>query len=105
MANSLHIALVNVHVQPDKIEDFRQASLLNASESRKEPGVVRFDVIQESEDPTRFVLIEVCRSVARAAAHRGTAHYLRWRDAVNPLMAETRTNKKYVNVSPDDAGW
>ena len=105
MANSLHIALVNVHVRPEHVEAFRQASLMNASESRKEPGVVRFDVIQEGEDPTRFVLIEVFRSVEAAAAHRETAHYLRWRDAVNPLMAENRTNKKYLNVSPDDAGW
>ena len=105
MANSLHIALVDVHVLPERIEDFREASLMNASESRKEAGVVRFDVIQESEDPSRFVLIEVFRSVAAAAAHRETAHYQRWRDAVYPMMAEPRTNRKYVNVSPADAGW
>jgi autoinducer 2-degrading protein len=105
MANSLHIALVNAHVRPDRVEDFRQATALNASESRKEPGVVRFDVVAESEDPTRFVLIEVFRTVAAAAAHRETPHYQRWRDAVAEMMAEPRTSKKYVNVSPDDAGW
>jgi autoinducer 2-degrading protein len=105
MPNSLHIALVNVHVRADAVEVFRAASLVNASESRKEPGVVRFDVIQEAEDPTRFVLIEVFRSVAAAAAHRETEHYLRWRDIVNPLMAEPRASKKYLNVSPDAAGW
>lgn len=105
MANSLHIALVNAHVRPEWVEDFREATLLNASESRKEAGVVRFDVVQETEDPTRFVLIEVFRSPAAAAAHRETAHYQRWRDAVAEMMAEPRTSKKYVNVSPDDAGW
>jgi (4S)-4-hydroxy-5-phosphonooxypentane-2,3-dione isomerase len=105
MANALHIALVNVHVRPEHIEGFREATLVNASESRQEPGVARFDVIQESEDPARFVLIEVFRSVAAAAAHRETPHYLRWREAVQPMMAEPRTSKKYLNVSPDDAGW
>jgi autoinducer 2-degrading protein len=105
MANTLHIALVQAHVRPERVEDFRQATTLNATESRKEAGVVRFDVVQESEDPTRFVLIEVFRSPAAAASHRETAHYLRWRDAVAEMMAEPRTNKKYVNVSPDDAGW
>ena len=105
MANTLHIALVNVQVRPEHVEAFQEASLVNASESRKEPGVVRFDVLQDFEDPARFMLIEVFRSVAAAAAHRETAHYQSWRDAVGPMMAETRTSRKYVNVSPDDAGW
>ena len=105
MANSLHIAIVHAHVRPERVEAFREASMLNASESRKEAGVLRFDLLQEAEDPTRFVFIEVFRSPAAAAAHRETAHYQRWRDTVNEMMAETRTNKKYVNVSPDDAGW
>jgi autoinducer 2-degrading protein len=105
MASSLHIALVNAHVRPERVEDFQEATRLNASESRKEAGVVRFDVVQELEDPSRFVLIEVFRSPAAAAAHRETAHYLRWRDAVAEMMAEPRASKKYLNVSPDDAGW
>jgi len=105
MANTLHIALVSAHVYPERVEDFRQATMLNASESRKEPGVVRFDVVQESEDPTRFVLSEVFRGAAGAAAHRETPHYQRWRDTVAEMMAEPRASKKYVNVSPDDAGW
>lgn len=105
MPNSLHIAVVHVHVRPERIEEFRVASLANASASRLEPGVVRFDVLQETEDPTRFVLVEVFRSPAAAAAHRETAHYHRWRDSVNDMMAEPRTNRKYVNVSPDDGAW
>lgn len=102
---SLHIALVNVQVRPDRVDAFREATLVNARESRKEPGCLRFDVIQEADDPTRFVLFEVFRDVAAAAAHRETAHYQAWRDGVNDLMAAPRTNKKYVNVSPDDSGW
>jgi autoinducer 2-degrading protein len=105
MSNSLHIALVQAHVRADGVEIFRAASEVNARESRREPGVIRFDVVQETEDPTRFVLIEVFRDPAAAASHRETAHYLHWRDIVGPLMAEPRTNKKYVNVTPEDAGW
>jgi quinol monooxygenase YgiN len=105
MPNSLHIALVHSHVRADRIDAFRAASEVNARESRREPGVVRFDVIQETEDPTRFVFVEVFRDPAAAASHRETAHYQTWRDAVAEMMAEPRTNKKYLNVSPDDAGW
>jgi quinol monooxygenase YgiN len=105
MPNSLHIALVQIHVRPERVDAFRDASLSNASESRREPGVLRFDLIQESDDPTRFVFIEVFRDLAAAAAHRETAHYQRWRDTVNEMMAEQRTNRKYLNVSPDDSGW
>jgi autoinducer 2-degrading protein len=105
MAHSLHIAIVHAHVRPERADDFRAASEINARESRREPGVVRFDVIQEIEDATRFVLLEVFRDPAAANSHRETAHYLRWRDTVAEMMAEPRTNKKYVNVSPEDAGW
>jgi quinol monooxygenase YgiN len=105
MTNSLYIALVQVHVVAGREEDFRAASLVNARESRHEPGVVRFDVIQDREDPTRFVLMEIFRDAAGAAAHRETPHYQAWRDAVAPMMAEPRTSRKYVNVSPDDAAW
>ena len=105
MSSSLIIVHVHAHVKPDAIEAFRAASIENARESRREPGVVRFDVLEDSADPTRFVLYEVFRDPAAAAAHRETPHYLRWRDAVAPLMAEPRTSKKYVNVSPDDASF
>jgi len=105
MANTLHIALVNAHVRPERVEDFRQATMVNAGESRKEPGVVRFDVVQESEDPTRFVLIEIFRSAAAPAAHRETAHYQRWRDAVAPMMASPRTSTKYASLCPEEPRW
>ncbi len=105
MPASLLIVHVHVHVKADAIEAFRVASLANAAGSRREPGVVRFDVLQDREDPTRFVLVEIYRGPDAAAAHKQTAHYAAWRDAVADLMAEQRRSSKYVNVSPDDAGF
>jgi len=96
---------VQVRVKPDAVEAFRAATLDNAAASRKEPGVVRFDVVQELGDPARFVLVEVYRGEAGSAAHKETAHYRSWRDAVAPLMAEPRSARKFVAVSPDAGGW
>jgi autoinducer 2-degrading protein len=106
MANSFHCLHVQVHVKADAIDAFRAATLANAEASVKEPGVVRFDVFQDREDPTRFVLAEVYRSLDAHAAHRTTAHYQAWRQAVDELMAEPRTVRKFVNTSPaDDGAW
>jgi (4S)-4-hydroxy-5-phosphonooxypentane-2,3-dione isomerase len=105
MAGSLIVVFVQAHIKPEAVEAFRAASLENARQSVEEPGVARFDVVQSTEDPTRFVLVEVYRSAEAPAAHKATAHYARWRDAVAPLMAEPRTSARYVNVFPDDAGW
>jgi autoinducer 2-degrading protein len=105
MAESLLIVHVHVHVKPDAVAAFKAASLENARASVREPGIARFDVVQSIEDPTRFVLVEVYRNAAAPAAHKETAHYQRWRDAVNDLMAEPRTSVKYVNTFPDDTGW
>ncbi len=105
MAGSLLIVHVHVHVKPDAVPAFIAASEANAAGSRKEPGVVRFDMIQEREDVTRFVLVEIYRDAAAVAAHKDTPHYAAWRDAVADLMAEPRRSVKFVNVSPGDAGW
>jgi quinol monooxygenase YgiN len=105
MSESLIIVHVHVRVKPDAVEPFRAAALDNARNSVREPGVARFDVIQASDDPTRFVLVEVYRTPEATAAHKETAHYLRWRDAVADLMAEPRAAFRYVNVFPDDQGW
>jgi quinol monooxygenase YgiN len=105
MSQSLVIVHVQVHVKPDAVAAFRAASLDNARDSNTEPGVARFDVIQSVEDPTRFVLVEVYRTPEAQAAHKETAHYKRWRDAVADLMAEPRTSLRYGNVFPDDRGW
>jgi (4S)-4-hydroxy-5-phosphonooxypentane-2,3-dione isomerase len=104
MSNTLLVVFVNVHVHPQHIEAFRAATLANARESVKEPGLARFDVVQETEDPTRFVLIEAYRGAVGAAAHKETAHYKKWRDSVADMMAEPRTSKKYANVT-EDAAW
>lgn len=99
------IVHVFVHVKPEHVEAFRAASLDNASHSVQEPGVARFDVIQQQDDPTRFVLVEVYRAADDPVKHKETAHYLRWRDTVAEMMAEPRTAVKYANVFPDESGW
>jgi (4S)-4-hydroxy-5-phosphonooxypentane-2,3-dione isomerase len=96
---------VHVHVKPESVEAFKQASLANAHESVKEPGVARFDVSQQQDDATRFVLVEVYRDANAAAAHKETEHYATWRDAVAPMMAEPRHSVKFDNLFPDDKGW
>jgi autoinducer 2-degrading protein len=96
---------VHVRIKPDCIEAFKAATLVNARASVKEPGIARFDIIQQADDPARFVLIEVYRTPAAPAAHKETPHYAAWRDAVAPMMAEPRTSVKFANVFPDDAGW
>jgi quinol monooxygenase YgiN len=105
MSQSLVIVHVQARVKPEGIEAFRAASLENARASVGEPGVARFDVVQAADEPTRFVLVEVYRSAEAPAAHKQTAHYARWRAAVEDLMAEPRTSARYVNVFPDDKGW
>lgn len=97
--------LVHVHVKPDCVDAFRGASLENARNSVAEPGIARFDVIQQNDDPTRFILIEVYRDEQAPARHKETAHYQTWRDTVADMMAEPRQGIKYTNVFPDDAGW
>ncbi len=99
------IVLVYVHVKPDCVEAFKTATIENARHSRQEPGIARFDVIQQMDDPTRFVLIEVYRTPGDPARHKDTAHYQTWRDTVADMMAESRGSVKYENVFPDEAGW
>jgi quinol monooxygenase YgiN len=99
------IVLVHVHVRPDAIDAFRAASIANAAQSIREPGIARFDVIQQIDDPSRFVLVEAYRSVEATAAHKETAHYAAWRDTVAPMMAEPRVGVKYTSAFPDEAGW
>ena len=96
---------VHVHVKPEWVEAFKQATLANARESLKEPGVARFDAVQQQDDPARFVLVEVYRDAKAAAAHKETRHYPVWRDAVAPMMAESRFSVKFNNLFPDDEKW
>lgn len=94
---------VYVHVRPDCVEAFKAATIVNARASVREPGVARFDVMQQADDPTRFVLVEAYRTGGAPAAHKETAHYATWRDTVAPMMAEPRTSAKFANVFPADA--
>jgi autoinducer 2-degrading protein len=105
MSESLLVIHVYVHVKAESVEAFRVATLANASASVQEAGVARFDVVQDREDPTRFVLLEAYRTADAHAAHKQTAHYLAWRAAVDPLMAETRTSRRFLNVFPEDTRW
>jgi quinol monooxygenase YgiN len=99
--------IVHVHVQvkPGCVEAFKEAILANARASVREPGVVRFDVCQQADDPTRFILVEIYRTAAGQAAHKETAHYAMWRDAAAPMMASPRTSVKYEPVFPFGESW
>ena len=99
------IVHVHVHVKPEHVDAFRAASLENARNSVQEPGVARFDVIQQADDPTRFILVEVYRTADDPARHKETAHYQTWRDTVAEMMAEPRSAVKFANVFPDESGW
>jgi quinol monooxygenase YgiN len=99
------VVCVQVHVKREFVEAFRDATLENASNSVHEPGVARFDVLQQSDDPTRFLLCEVYRTPADPARHKETAHYQTWRDTVADMMAEPRSSSRYDSVFPDEQGW
>ncbi len=101
----MFVVHVSVHVKTDQIEVFKEATLENAQNSVQEPGIARFDIIQQQGDPARFELVEVYRTPADPALHKETAHYKKWRDTVADMMAEARTSIKYINVFPDDEGW
>ncbi|GAK59190.1 hypothetical protein U27_06167 [Candidatus Vecturithrix granuli] len=101
----MFIVFVHVHVKPECVEAFKEASIENARQSIQEPGIARFDVIQQMDDPARFVLIEVYRTSEDPAKHKETAHYQKWRDTVAEMMVEPRQGVKYVNAFPDDQGW
>ena len=98
--------VVHVHVQvkPECVEAFRRATVENARNSVREPGVARFDGAQQADDPTRFVLVEAYRTAEAPAAHKATAHYAAWRDAVADMMAAPRAAMKFANVFPPDDG-
>jgi (4S)-4-hydroxy-5-phosphonooxypentane-2,3-dione isomerase len=96
---------VHVHVKPECVEAFRSATIENARKSVMEPGIARFDVVQQTDEPTRFTLVEAYRTPEAVVAHKATAHYAHWRDAVAEMMAAPRTAVKYTNVFPADAGW
>jgi len=101
----MHIVLVDVKVKKTEIEKFKIASRVNAENSNKEKGIARFDIFQDQEDPTHFILMEIYRTKDDPAQHKETAHYKVWRETVEPMMAQPRVGKKYSNIYPADNGW
>jgi quinol monooxygenase YgiN len=101
----MFIVHVFVHVKSDKVEEFKSASMENARNSVKEPGIARFDVIQQQDDTSQFVLVEVYRTADDPARHKETQHYQKWRDTVEDMMAEPRRAIKYQNIFPGESGW
>ena len=99
------IVHVHVRIKAEHIEDFKLATIENASNSVREPGIARFDVIQQADDPSRFVLVEVYRGVEATASHKATAHYRAWAEKVADMLAEPRSRVTYGNIYPVDQGW
>lgn len=104
-AQAMLIVHVHVHVLPEYVDAFKQATRANAGESLKEPDVARFDVVQQQDDPTCFVLVEAYRRPEGADVHKESAHYLTWRDTVAPMMAGPRSSLKYTEVFPEAGSW
>lgn len=96
----MYVTIVHVHVKKERINDFIEASRINHLASVKEPGNRRFDVLQMTDDPARFVLYEAYNNAAEAAAHKQTAHYLQWRATVSDWMATLRTGVTYNGLYP-----
>lgn len=103
--NTLLIVHVDIAVLPEWLDAFLVATEQNAVASREEVGIERFDVLTDRSDPQHLVLAEIYRDEAAVAAHKETAHYLRWRDSVESMMARPRQATRYVNTSPDDGDW
>lgn len=101
----MFIVHVFIHVKPESVEAFKAATLDNAENSIQEPGIARFDFLEQQDDPNRFVLVEVYRTPEDAAKHKETEHYATWRDTVADMMAEPRSNIKFSNLAPDENGW
>ena len=101
----MHIVHVYVHVKPECVESFKAATVENARGSLHEPGISRFDVVQQTGDPTRFVLVECYRDANAPALHKETAHYKAWAEQVAAMLAEPRTRNIFSNVFPAEEGW
>lgn len=99
------IYMVHVNVRDGDIQAFIKATTENAKKSINEPGIIRFDICQQDEDPKRFLMIEVYKDKDAVDAHKATSHYLKWRDAVEPMMADKRLGVRYKEIFPDISSW
>jgi autoinducer 2-degrading protein len=105
MSSSFLVLHVQIRVLSEHIEAFRVATIANATASRKEAGIARFDLAQDRDDPTRFVLVEVYRDHQAPAAHKATEHYETWQKAVQPMLAEPRTRRTFDACFPPSEDW
>ena len=96
----MYVTIVHVKVKEGSVEDFIAATLENHRESIREPGNMRFDVLQDPEDPSVFLLYEAYENEEQSAAHKDTPHYLKWRESVADWMAEPRKGVKYKVLAP-----
>lgn len=96
------VVLVHIHVKADQVDAFQAACVENARNSLQEPGVVRFDVLRQQDDPTNFTLVEIYRTPEAPAAHKHTDHYKKWAHTVADMMAAPRYSVKYENIFPED---
>jgi autoinducer 2-degrading protein len=101
----MHVVIVSIHVNDIGVDDFLGATLRNVRESLKEPGVKRFDLLRQADDPTCFLLVEVYRSADDHVRHKGTAHYQRWAEEVETLLAGPRSRTLYQSCFPRESGW
>ncbi len=101
----MYIVHVLIHIKPEAIEDFRKATIINAQNSNKEPGIIRFDFLQQQDDPTRYTLVEIYRTPEDQLKHRETSHYNAWKDTVAEMMAEPRVGVKFSPIYPDESSW
>jgi quinol monooxygenase YgiN len=93
---------VQIQVKPDAVDAFKEACVENSKSSLKEPGIARFDVLQQHDDPTRFLLVEVYRTAEAPAAHKQTEHYKQWAETVAGMMAVPRSSVKFARIYPED---
>ena len=96
---------VHIKVKPDLIDVFKEVTMVNARESLKEPGIASFDLVQQADDPTRFVLVEAYRDAEAPTRHKATAHYQAWAAKVADMLAEPRSREVYTNIFPADQDW
>jgi autoinducer 2-degrading protein len=101
----VHIVLVQIQVKPEFLDKFRELTIENGKNSIHEPGIVQFNVLQQTDDPTKWTLVEVYRTPEDQLRHRDTKHYQTWRDGVAEMMAEPRQGIKYRNIFPQDDQW
>src|SRR3954451_1854933 len=101
----MHILIVQAHIKTEFIDAFKAATIVNAENSVKEPGIARFELLQQQDDPARFALYEVYRDAQASVEHKETPHYNAWVEAVKDMFVTQRTRALYTNVSPNDASY